>query len=116
MKNERYSTALKTLIPANPKEWTESTVDILEHAGEVDRLAAQIADDLRRNAERFTNVADRIAAGHSPEDPTGYSSLNDIATNCARHRAKTESLIILIRSVLGPEAKKAFFAVLRGDA
>ena len=116
MKNGRYVTALKTLIPANPKEWTEETFDVLEHAGEVDRLAAQIADDLRRNAERFTNVADRIAAGHSPEDPTGYSSLNDIATNCARHRAKAESLITLIRSVLGPEAKKAFFAVLRGDA
>ena len=116
MKNGRYSTALKTLILANPKEWTESTMDVLEHAEEVDRLAAQIADDLRRNAERFAKAADNIAAGHSPVDPTGYSSLNDITINIARHKAKTESLITLIRSVLGPEAKKAFFAVLRGDA
>ena len=116
MKNGRYVTALKTLIPANPKEWTASTMGVLEHAEEVDRLAAQLADDLRRNAERFTKAADRIAAGHSPEDPTGYSSLNDITINIARHKAKTESLITLIRSVLGPEAKKAFFVVLRGDA
>lgn len=115
MKNGRYVTALGHLIPANPKAWPESTMDVLEHAEEVDRLAAQIADDLRRNAERFTKAADRIAAGHFPEDPTGYSSLNDIATNCARHKAKTESLITLIRRSWGDGAKKAFFAVLRGD-
>jgi len=113
MKNGRYSAALKTLIPSNPKEWTEAIMDILEHAEEVDRLAALIADDLRRNAERFNTVADRIAAGHNPEDPMGYSSLHDISVNIARHRAKAESLVSLIRSVLGRDAKAAFFTALR---
>jgi hypothetical protein len=114
MKNGRYSTALRTLIPADPKEWTEAICDILEHAEEVDRLAAQIADDLRRNAERFMWAADRIAAGHNPEDPTGYSSLNDVATNCARHRAKQQSLTSLVRCVLGKDANKAYVKALRG--
>jgi len=113
MNNGRHTTALKTLIPSNPKEWTEAIMDILEHAEEVDRLAALIADDLRRNAERFNTVAERIAAGHNPEDPTGYSSLHDISTNCARHRAKQESLFILITTVLGREGKAAYVKALR---
>ena len=113
MKNGRYSTALKTLIPSNPKEWTEAIMDLLEHAEEVDRLADQIADDLRRNAERFNIVAQLITTGHNPEDPMGYSSLHDISVNIARHRAKQESLVSLIRTNLGRDAKAAFFTVLR---
>lgn len=116
MNNGRHTTALKTLIPSNPKEWTEAIMDILEHAEEVDRLAAQIADDLRRNAERFNTVAERIAAGHNPEDPMGYSSLHDISVNNARHRAKQESLFILITTVLGRAARKSFIEAFRGVA
>lgn len=113
MKNGRHSTALRTLIPADPKEWTEAICEVLEHAEEVDRLAALIADDLRRNADRFATTAERIEAGHNPEDPTGYSSLGDISANIARHWAKQQSLASLIRCVLGRAANKAYVKALR---
>ena len=114
MKNGRHSAALRTLIPADPKEWTEAICEVLEHAEEVDRLADLLADDLRRNAERFAAAAERISAGHNPEDPTGYSSLRDVSANIARHWAKQQSLASLIRCVLGKDTNKAYVKALRG--
>ena len=108
MANGKYETALMTLIPARPKERTSSHVELLSLACEVDRLTDRIVQDSKSMSMKFESFAREVALRNEGWDPTGYSTIRDIAVNSAKLEVEKRHLISLIRLVNGREALSQF--------
>jgi len=108
MANGKYETALMTFIPSNPKDWSLSDVELISTASEVDRLTDRIVQDSRSMARSFETFAREVALRNEGWDPTGYSTIRDIAVNSAKLEVEKTNLISLVRLILGRDAAKDF--------
>jgi len=108
----RYETAVLNLLPSSPKTWEAGYVDLLSAASEVDRLTDRIVADSKSMARKFESYAAEIAARNEGWDPTGYSTLRDIATNTAKLEVERRQVHSLVRIFFGKDAAKAFAVAL----
>lgn len=109
MKNTgRYETPVLNLLPSNPKNWETGHVDLLSAACEVDRLTDRIVGDSKSMARKFESYAAEIASRNEGWDPTGYSTIRDIATNTAKLEVERRQVHTLLRILFGKDAAKDF--------
>ena len=108
MANGKYETALMTLVPSLAKDWTSSDIALISAASEVDRLTDRIVQDSRSMALKFEAFAREVALRNEGWDPTGYSTIRDIAVNSAKLEVEKKNLISLVRLILGRDAAKDF--------
>lgn len=104
----RYETAVLNLLPSNSKTWEAGHVDLLAAASEVDRLTDRIVADSKSMARKFESYAAEIAARNEGWDPTGYSTIRDIATNTAKLECERRNVYSLLRIFFGKDATKNF--------
>ncbi len=117
MKNTgRYETAVLNLLPSNPKNWETGHVDLLSAACEVDRLTDRIVADSKWMARKFEYYAAEVAARHQGWDPTGYSTIRDIATNTAKLESERQHVHTLLRILFGKDAAKDFAVAILDSA
>jgi len=111
MKNGKYETALKDYIPANVKEWQPIHEELLNAAGTIDRLTADIIRDSKNLGEKFTRYAEEVELRGEGWSPLGYSSLRDLDLNIERIAVHKEYFKNLLRSI-NPELPKTFLKLL----
>ena len=117
MKNTgKYETALMTLIPNHPKEWTSTHVEMLTAANTVDSLTDRIVDDSRRMAQKFESYAFDVETRGEGWSPLGYSTLRDMEINIAKLEVHKEYLRVLLRGAYGKDALKDFMAQVMGSS
>jgi len=114
MANGKYETALMTLIPSNPKEWTPAHVDLLAAASTVDSLTDRIVDDSRRMAQKFEAYATEVETRGEGWSPLGYSTFRDMEINIAKLEVHKEYLRMMVRTAYGKDALKDFMAQVMG--
>jgi hypothetical protein len=115
MKNTgKYETALMTLIPTSPKEWTSTHVEMLTAAATVDNLTDRIVDDSRRMAKKFESYATEVEARGEGWSPLGYSTLRDMEINIAKLEVHKDYLRVLVRSAYGKDVAKDFVSKVMG--
>lgn len=112
MANGKYETALMTLIPSSPKEWTDKHVELLTAAAEVDNLTHKIVDDSRRMAQKFEAYATEVEARGEGWSPLGYSTLRDMEINIAKLEVHKGYLRVLLRGAFGKDAVKEFMGMV----
>jgi len=110
MKNTgKYETALMTLIPSNPKEWTPTHVDLLTAASTVDSLTDSIVDDSRRMAKKFESYATEVEARGVGWSPSVLVT-GTLEINIAKLEVHKEYLRMMVRTAYGKDALKDFMA------
>jgi len=115
MKNTgKYETAITTLIPNHPKEWTPTHVELLTAASTVDNLTDRIVDDSRRMAQKFEAYATEVETRGEGWSPLGYSTLRDMEINIAKLEVHKEYLRMMVRTAYGKDALKDFMAQVMG--
>ena len=115
MKNTgKYETALMTLIPNHPKEWTPTHIELLTAAGVVDNLTDRIIDDSRRMAQKFEAYATEVEARGEGWSPMGYSTLRDMEVNIAKLEVHKDYFWVLLRGAYGKDVAKEFVSKVMG--
>jgi|GEM_PF-2137942 len=110
MKNTgKYETALMTLIPNHPKEWTPTHVDLLTAASTVDSLTDSIVDDSRRMAQKFESYATEVEARGVGWSPSVLVT-GTLEINIAKLEVHKEYLRMMVRTAYGKDALKDFMA------
>lgn len=115
MNNGKYETALMTLIPSNPKEWTPSHVELLTAANSIDYLTDTIVRDSVSTARKFTTFAEEMTTRGDGWSPMGYSTLRDLEVNIAKLEVHKTYLTNLLRLTFGPNGFKDFTTALHAD-
>ena len=108
MANGKYETALMTLIPTRPKEWTSSHVALIAAANHIDYLTDTIIRDSESMAKKFTNFANEMATRGDGWSPMGYSTLRDLEVNIAKLEVNKNYFITLLRLAFGPKGHVTF--------
>lgn len=93
-------------------------LELREAAYKIDQLRTDLADCSRRMAERLASFAYGLTYdvddGRTHVSPlTGSSLLDDITEKTAVLNEKTSAFPTLLRLVLGPDAPKEFFRLLK---
>lgn len=112
MANGKFESALTSFIPTSSKEWKQEHVALLNSACEIDRLTRHIQDDSLNMARRFEAYAKDISVRGSGWDPTGYSTIRDIAMNTAKLEAEHTSFRTLARLVLGKDKVQSILEIV----
>ena len=115
MKNTgKYETAIMTLVPNHPKEWTDKHFELLTAAATVDNLTDRIVDDSRRMAKKFESYATEVEARGEGWSPMGYSTLRDMEINIAKLEVHKDYLRMLVRGAYGKDVAKEFVSKVMG--
>lgn len=115
MANGKYETALRTLIPTDPKEWNPGHIELLTVSNTVDYLTDQLIRDSKSMARKFEAYAIDMEARGDGWLPMGYSTLRDIEINSAKLEVHKAHLANLLRLTLGPNGFKDFTKVLSAE-
>lgn len=106
-KYEKTLIALE-FIHASTRGWTPAQAELYGTAYQIDTLTARIVENSRRMAAKFEDFADQMELRGEGWSPMGYSTLHDLTSDIAKLEAFKESMMSLLRVVVGPDAPKRF--------
>jgi hypothetical protein len=110
--------AIEAARPEAKEKLTRTDCELLSYAGECDRIARKLGDDMREMGDRFLRAAEELrhplsCSSKFVKTPMGYSTTSDIAENATKLEAKRDAFAIMLRAVYGEPFLTAFLKAVR---